>query len=337
MENKSLQDFDDRIDLLNLLMELWRNKFKILLIVIISFFLGLGYTSTIPNNYSHLLTINQIDNAQFIKLKYLKSFNIETNEQGTKKQTLNQIMLNRFINELQDYDEFLFNLKNTKKMREKFSNLTKAKQERELFKYANLLEVIYPKNNEAKSASLKLKWDDTAEAKKILKDTLDLTMNNLEKSIFRELEQSLEFLKKKTLYEDNKRLDYLIEQSSIAQELKIVDNQIENLNLSQSSQSNVSLNINTDIAYYLRGYVAINKEIELIENRDYENFKFIEKEIDALKNEGIKSVEYNVYLTSSKSLKDSNIILVISILLGLIVAVFIVIISNAIQFKLSQK
>jgi hypothetical protein len=46
----------------------------------------------------------------------------------------------------------------------------------------------------------------------------------------------------------------------------------------------VSLNINTaDIAYYLRGYKAIDKEIELIENRDYQNLKFIEQEINDLK------------------------------------------------------
>ena len=343
MKNKSLQDFDDKIDLLNILIELWHDKFKVLLIVIISFFLGLGYTSTIQNNYSHLLMINQIDNAHFTKLKYLKSSMAALNNKGIinkqeNEKLLNEIMLKRFVDELTDYDEFLLSLKNTKKMRKKFSNIAKVKQERELFKYANLLEVIYSENEWDKSVSLKLKWDDTAEAYKILKDTLDLTINNLEKSIIRELEQSLELLKKNKLYEDSIRLDYLIEQKSIAQELKIADNQIGNNDLYQLSRTYTSIFNFRDGPDYLRGYVAINKEIEIIENRAYKNFKFIEKELDDLRNEGIKLVKYNVNFTSSKSLKqDTNKILVISILLGLIVAVFVVIISNAIKFKFSQK
>ena len=137
------------------------------------------------------------------------------------------------------------------------------------------------------------------------------------------------------LNSDQIRLDYLKEQSAIAKELNILDNQIDNVNL---SQSNVSLSINTaDIAYYLRGYKAIDKEIELIETRTYTNLKFIEQEINNIKNMEFNYVDYNIYFMETKSLKDTKLILIVSVLLGLIVGVFFVLISNVFQSQSASK
>jgi hypothetical protein len=170
---------------------------------------------------------------------------------------------------------------------------------------------------------------------KILKDTLNLTSNNLKIAINNELKEILEFEKQLILNSDQIRLDYLKEQSAIAKELNILDNQIDNVNL---SQSNVSLSINTaDIAYYLRGYKAIDKEIELIETRTYTNLKFIEQEINNIKNMEFNYVDYNIYLMETKSLKDTKLILMISILLGLIIGVFFVLISNVFQSQTASK
>ena len=243
-------------------------------------------------------------------------------------------MLTRFINELEDYEEFLLTIKNTKKVQEDILKLNIEDQEIELFKYAKLLEIVKPKKNE-ESFTIDYKWHDPDEAKKILQETLNLTSKNLKRSIALELSQLLEFEKKLLINKDVVRLDYLKEQSAIAKELNIIDNQIDNVNL---SQSNVSLNISTaDIAYYLRGYKAIDKEIELIENRDHQNLKFIEQEINDLKNKEIEFVKYNVYLMDHISLKNTKLILVISILLGLIVGIFYVLISNAFKLKKVSK
>ena len=170
---------------------------------------------------------------------------------------------------------------------------------------------------------------------KILKDTLNLTSNNLKIAINNEFEEILKFEKQLILNSDQIRLDYLKEQSAIAKELNILDNQIDNVNL---SQSNVSLSINTaDIAYYLRGYKAIDKEIELIETRTYTNLKFIEQEINNIKNMEFNYVDYNIYLMETKSLKDTKLTLMISILLGLIIGVFFVLISNVFQSQTASK
>ena len=318
--------YDDEIDLVALFKIIWDGKIKILLITLISFFVGFGYNSQIPINYLNSLTINPSNDIELIKLANIQKL-IKSNQS-------NQSNLVRFINELEDYEEFLLTIKNTKKVQEDILKLNIEDQEIELFKYAKLLEIVKPKKNE-ESFTIDFKWHDPNEAKKILQETLNLTSKNLKRLIALELSQLLEFEKKLLINKDVVRLDYLKEQSAIAKELNIIDNQIDNVNLSQSS---VSLNISTaDIAYYLRGYKAIDKEIELIENRDYQNLKFIEQELNDFKDTEIEFVKYNVYLMDHNSLKNTKLILMISILLGLIVGMFYVLISNAFKPKKISK
>jgi len=326
--------YDDEIDLIALFKIIWDGKIKILLITLISFFAGLGYNSQIPINYLNSLNINPSNDIELIKIA-----NIQKLIQSKQSNQSNQSNLVRFINELEDYEEFLL-VQNTKKIQEDILKLNIEDQEIELFKYAKLLEIVKPKKNE-ENYTIDFKWHDPDEAKKILQETLNLTSKNLKRSIDLELSQLLEFEKKLLINKNLERLGYLKEQSAIAKELNIIDNQIDDVNLSQSS---VSLNINTadnistaDIAYYLRGYKAIDKEIELIQNRDHQNLKFIEQEINDFKDTEIKFVKYNVYLMDHNSLKNTKLILMISILLGLIVGMFYVLISNAFKPKKISK
>ena len=325
--------YDDEIDLIALFKIIWNGKIKILLITIISFLVGLGYNSQIPRNYLNSLTINLSDNTEFTKFDNIEKL-IKSNQIDHLNQS-NKLNLTKFVNELEDYEEFLLSIKNTKKIQENILKLNIEDQEKEMFKYAKLLEIVKPKKKEEENYTINFTWHDPNEAKKILQDALNLTSKNLKRSIDLELSQRLEY-KKKLLFNDELiRLDYLNEQSAIAKELNIIDNQIDNVNLSQSS---VSLNINTaDIAYYLRGYKAIDKEIELIQNREHQNLKFIEQEINDLKNTEIKFAEYNIDLMNSNGLKNTKLILSISILLGLIVGIFYVLISNAIQSQTVSK
>ena len=329
--------YDDEIDLIALYKIIWDGKIKILFVTLISFLVGFGYNSQIPESYLNSLAIKPYKNTEFIKLdniqKLLRSNQkneTKINETNQKNETiqLNRANLDRFINELADYEEFLLNIKNTKKIEENFSKLKIKDQKIELFNYAKLLEIDLPKKNE-NNYTLNFKWHDPEEAMKILKDTLNLTSNNLKRSVDLELLQLLEFEKRLLLSQDIKRLDYLKEQSAIAKELNIIDNQIDSINLSQPSvSSNIS---NADIAFYLRGYKAIDKEIEILKNREHQNLKFIEQEINDFIDTEIEFVKYNIYFMKSNLLKNTKLILTISILLGLIVGIFYVLISNALQ------
>ena len=316
-------DNENEIDLIALFKIFWNGKIKILLITIISFLAGAVYSSQIPINYLNSLTINPNKNSEFIKYDYMqKLLKINKSNKSNQSNQLNlssqsdqsnQLNLFRFINELK------FNIED---------------QEIELFKNAKLLEIVKLNGNE-ESYIINFKWHDPDEAKKVLQDILNLTSKNLKRSIDLELLQLLEFEKRLLLSKNLNRLDYLKEQSAIARELNIIDNQIDSVNLSQAA---VSLNISTaDIAYYLRGYKAIDKEIELIQNRESQNLKFIEQEINDFKDTEIEFVKYNIYSMKSNSLKNTKSILTTSILLGLIVGIFYVLISNALQSQTLSK
>ena len=316
MKKKSPLYNDDEIDLIALFKIIWKGKIKILLITIISFLIGFGYSTQIPINYVSSLPIKKSHNSEYNKFVYLENL-IKLNRGYQINQTnqLNEEILNRFIGELKDYEEFLFILKNNIKVRENFENLPIEDQEKKLFSYANLLNIIEPKINEIGINNIHLKlnftWKDPDEAKDILRDTLNLTLNNLEKSIYEELEQSLKLKKEVTFNKDRERINYLQEQSSIARELNIKDNEMFKSG-----------------PYYVRGYQAIDKEIDLIKNRDYKNFKFFEQEINSFKKEKIQWINYNIYLIETKSLKNTTPILIKSVLLGFILSILYVFFSN---------
>lgn len=340
MKKKANLYHDDEIDLFNILKIIWFEKIKILLIVIISLVIGFGYLYLAPINFLNSLTIKSSSDAEFTKInsiqRVLKSIQLDqSNQLDELKQSkkLNQLNLDRFINELADYEEFIAIVKNTKKVKEHFSEFNED-YEIELFKFAKLLEIIKPKKNEI-NYTINFKWHNPDEAQKIFKETLNLVTKNLNKSINRELLQVLEFEKKLSINKDIARLDFLKEQRDIAKELNITDNKIDNINLFLSSET---FNINKeDIAYYLRGYRAIDKEIEIVQNRNYQNFKFIRQEIDNLEKENIQFASYNIYFMDVKTLKKTKLILVISVLLGLLIGVFYALISNAFQSKKTSK
>jgi LPS O-antigen subunit length determinant protein (WzzB/FepE family) len=332
MKKKSTLYYDDQIDFINLLMIIWNNKIKILLITIISFLIGFGYSYQIPNNYLFSLSVKKSNQSEFNRiasvagLMQMNLYNISN---------VNSLILSRFISELEDYEEFLLSLKNTKRVREVIQDLSIGDQEKKLSAYVNLLEIVRSKKKDDDEVILRFKWNNIAEARDILQETLKLTSNNLEKRIFKDLDQHLYFKNKEVLSQDKVRLRYLREQSLIAKELNIIDNQIPNENLSQFP---VSLNIRTtDIAYYLRGYKAIDKEIELIRNRDYKQFEHIEKELVFLKKQSKKWVVYNIHFLEVKSFKNTKLILLISILSGLIAGILYSIISHEFNKKLATK
>ena len=328
---KNSSAHDDVIDLTMFFRIIWYGKIKILLITTISFLIGIGYNFYTPINYLNSLNISPSQASEFVIIEKINEIlKKDQSKIPIQKIELNKSYQDQFIKELADYEEFLLALKKTKKVQAHISKVNIEDQELELFKYVGLLEIVRPKTKE-ESYTINFLWDDSNEAKLVMEETLNHTLKNFEKNIYSELSKLLEFEKNQVKNNDKIRLDYLTEQSAIAKELQITDNQIDNVNLSHSS---VSLNINTaDIAYYLRGYKAIDKEIELIKNRNYKNLKFLENEIESLKNNNFQWVEYNVHLMESKLLKNNKKILTISILLGLIVGLFYVLISNFFQSK----
>lgn len=351
-KNSSL--YDDEIDLIRIMKNIWDGKLILILITVFSILIGFVYSLSLPNNFQYSLKIKPNVYSEFIQVDYLyKSLkenyknsqtNLSINKSTNNFNEISIIFFNRFIDEILDYDELTILLKENKEIKKNISKLSLNDQNKKLFNYAKNLKVKKMKNNQ-NEYDLVFEWhdiNDINEIENILKETLKLTLINLEKNLYKELDDLLKIENKQILYNDSKRIEYLQEQSIIARELNISDNQVDSMNLSQVVEqdlSNSGLQVNSnDPAYYLRGYKAIEKEIELIKSREYMQFNFFEDEISNLKKKDIRWIKYNTFLGKTKSLKPVKKIFAISILLGLIIgAIFVIILKEYHSLKVSKK
>ena len=158
--------------------------------------------------------------------------------------------------------------------------------------------------------------------------------------------------------EMNDRLAYLVEQSAIARKLGIAKNTIEVQTF--GNQNALLSNVQTDSPFYLRGYEAIDKEIQLIELRENKNAFIeglfeLEKKKRAIeqdqnierfelalqssllaKNNKFSAASIKVISTKFEYKDDKN--LVLTIVISLIVGIFYALSSNAFQsFRVSKK
>ena len=303
------------IDLSELFKMLWDGKIKIILIAIISFVIIISYDNhlTKRNNEQRITTFN---NKLFINptkenefLSFISIYNIinkkESGENFIIRELKNTKVLDRFIEELLDYDELITVLKENENIKKKISQLSEYEQKKKLYKYAKLFNIEKP-NPENANYVLKFTWPtDDREIRDILDKTLKLTVKNLSESIFRELESYYKLEKDLITNKDLERIEYLLEQSIItkAQGIKVqsiiekeqgIKEKNDNLpldlaelrnkkNIMDGLILNINSNNNTYSSDYLRGYKAIDIEIDLIRNRKYVLLENIREEIDLLK------------------------------------------------------
>jgi LPS O-antigen subunit length determinant protein (WzzB/FepE family) len=337
---KNFSSNKDQFDLIDLIQIIFYGKTRIILSVFISFLIGLGYYHLTPKSYFSSIVIKSSQDSKLKKLSILEQL-VEIDQEKQEQEINNlvlqdidkkKVILKRFISEIDDFEEFILILSNFEKVKKSVSNLSIAEQEKKLFNYSRKLELDL--NKKETELLITLEWDNIEEAREILQNTIKLVLKNLHESIFKELKESLKFKKMFVKNEDEEILNYLIEQSSIAMELDIEDNRVNSVGL--FAPNSLKLNI-SNVPYYLRGYKAINKEIELINNRDYKNFEFAEKQINLLKNDEIEWVNFNIYSTEVNRAKNIKLILSASISFGLIFGIFYILILNELQNRNTKK
>ena len=329
----------NEINLIEIIKTILNEKLKITLITFVTIFIGLSHYYLTPNTFKNSLVIKPNKNSEFIRLESLWEF-FEYDELEEKKGTeitkvkINKIILERYLNELMDYQELITILSNNEIIRKNISELSESDKKDYLFKYSRNLTIVYPLKKNSNHV-INFVWHDSIEAKNILEQTLKLALVNLENTIFKELKDLLEIKKNQIVNEDLLKIDYLLEQSSIAKELDIYDNQIDSGNL---PQSNISFNRNTnEVAYYLRGYKAIDKEISLIQKRKYKDLDYVKNEIKNLREMNNKWVDYNIFLIVSQTTKSFAKSLIISILIGLLLGSCYVLVTSALKSKKQNK
>ena len=337
MKKKSYK-FKNEIDLVDILKAIFNEKYKIFLILLISILIGVFYNMQKPEIFKISLNIKNAKSTEFTN--FLPIYNVlyedlinpkkKKNKLDNNLITIKELMLDRFINELSDYEELILILSNNEEIKKEISALSSKDKEQILYNYAKSLSIDKPKKDNAEYI-LTYYWHNLDEAKDILNELLNLVSSNLNERIYKELNDLIIIRERSQSQKDSIRIEFLTEQSLIAKELNIEFNQIDSVNLpavrsdnDDYSQSNISLNVNRDNfnTYYLKGFKIIDKEIELIKNRKQVDSKNIKLNVNNLKNENINWVEFNINYINVVNQKKTKFNLIIAIFIGFVISLF---------------
>jgi len=269
--------YDDEIDLLEIFQTLWNGKWIILATTLISLLAMFGYLSfqkIVFEATSEIKPIYSLDVEKYKTLNDLDFFEVGPErllslyiEQLDERTVLEEAILKYELLEPKNFeDEQTFN--------------------EAVVKFADSIKLIPPvetKKEVRKNWSIEVEYNDEYKWKQFLSYVHSSTNQNVRDFLQKSFENSLLRVKQRQAFniedvnikienkladydrETTDRLFYLAEQTAIARKLGVAKNTIE----AQTYGIDVSMiaNLQMETPYYLRGYEAIEKEIELIESR----------------------------------------------------------------------
>ena len=274
--------YDDELDLFEFFETLWDGKWKIVGVVIFSVLSVFGYQTIQPQpNFeasTEIKPISSVEAGRYSQSNALGFFEVSPNT-----------LLNLYIDQLDDRTLFEEAIRKYQLLDvEKFED--KQAYEEAVIELASSIDISPPINiNGTEKGDLRSFWtigfeyNDDDKWKQVLSSVDSLANQSVQRILQQRFQTSLSVAKQKQKFEledvqtqiDNALADYerktsdrlafMREQAAIARKLGVAKNTIEAQMF--SAQNGVVANVKTDTPFYLRGYEAIEKEIELIEFR----------------------------------------------------------------------
>ena len=362
---KATSAYEDEIDLIYLIKAIWRRKLMIISIIIISTLIGFSFVyknNQKPPIFEISSYLHPNENSEFVK--FININNILLSKKFSEHIITNEIIFQKFINQLLNYETLISALENNIYVQKKISKFPLDEQKKMVSHYAKSF-TLQKNKNETIDYTFKFQWHDETEGILILNDFFDLMKSTLEDSVIYSLEDILKVIEITQIEEDLKRIDYLLEQKEIAQEyqavkmkedLERIDYLLEKKEITQDFRYKLSimeevlnLTIQNSLTkqvnlpaepLYLRGFSTIEKEINNIKKRKHRDEIFLSKEINSLKNNNDTVwVQYNLLTPKIESLVAFNNkkILIISIILGLIIGIICALFLNLNQVQMNRK
>jgi LPS O-antigen subunit length determinant protein (WzzB/FepE family) len=393
---KKSQINKDEINLIDLMLTLWKGKWKIALAVAISLIAVITHQSTKTNSFTAISKIKPLSILELNKflvfnklIENINSTNTNTNtNNNTNSTNTNTIsaskLLNLYLSVLNDSSVFEDGIR-------KFNLLEVSQYNNEqeyseaIIRLASSVEIFLStvskktkkENLEVPYYTISFTYHDAKKWKSVLMYVDKFANELVQKAIIDEYNNILQFLKNKQKYqledisikinnryidyerETSDKLSYLKEQSAIAKQLGIAKNTIEVQTFGNKRE--LLSNVQTDSPFYLRGYEAIDKEIELIMSRNdkkafISGLFALEKAKRAIEqNRSIERFELafqstNLQLNNEFSAASTNFnkikfiykddikMFVLAILIGLMAGIFYVLVSNEFQsFRVFKK
>lgn len=278
-ENITTYNTDDEIDIRELIISIWSGRWFIAAFILISGILSAGYIWISSGQFKAELEIHPIPRSHFDRYAELNQEKIIAVSRGE--------LLDRFIEKLEKSDIVYNAFRDQVQADAKEQEI--ADIQLEIIERMENFEITrHPQDKEKKSNiptyyTINYKGRDADQFREMLGGILSTADQDVWSDLSEYLKRKVEYLKNKRAYnlqdlenrieslkvQYNKgleiRLAFLKEQSSIAHELNIEKNTLSGQEVSIGSVGLAT--IERDAPEYLRGYRAIDKEIELIKSR----------------------------------------------------------------------
>lgn len=362
--------YDDEIDLVELAQTVWDGKWKIFAVVTFSVLSVFGYQTIQPQpNFEATTEIKPITSVEAERYR-------QTNALGFFEVSPNTL-LNLYIEQLDErtlFEEAIHRYEIVDA--EKFED--EQAYEEAVIAVASSIELLPPINIDGADKgdvrrfwTIGFEYNDSDKWKQFLSSVDSLANQSVQQMLQQRFQTSLSVAKQKQMFEvedieiqianaladyDRKtsnRLAYLSEQASIARKLGVEKNTIEAQTF--TAQNGMVANVKTDTPFYLRGYGAIEKEIELIESRSQKEafvggLLELEQRQRALKQDmtleraetlitatpifsanDFSAVSFTVEATTFETQNKRNLMLVLAVVIGGMVGVLYVLFASAVR------
>jgi chain length determinant protein (polysaccharide antigen chain regulator) len=366
MTQQSEQYYSDEIDLGDLIRAFWRGKWLVIGVTLATLALGIAYLGLIPKSYTASLEIRALP---FSKIGVYE----DINELGFISPFNSKSLLSNFIDDLKSHDSFEQAIKAQNYITQQEDETDKA------FAFRikeTALKLIIRSDKDIDSVPIKVLEVTTQKPKLIAKviinalDQSNHNVNNFYESMFRKQINrhnqksedalvNIENLRQRAIIkfdsETSARMEHVTEQAKIARALDLKTGTLR----SQVLQNNSAvLNMsNSDSPLYLMGYLALEKELELIQSRkssevfSKELMMLEDQKLEILKNQTIpratrafsfapigtdqfSAADYHLAkLKISGKTKKTALILALSIVLGGMLGIFVLLIRNVLVKK----
>jgi len=374
MEQKQTSDEINLIDIFNTIMNgKWIFIGITLLSTLIGIFISLEeksiYKLSSPinfgkySNYTDFILIDDI----------LKENNLaysELNNDGYKLSP--SFVFEIFKNEFNDFQEIISVLRKDEYIKTITKDLDEYDQKKILINYAQFFGLSL----DSEERNIFFKWHNLEEGKNILNEALVLILNNVKSTIISDLKKlansiemrnkrqldklniELNLIEKKEMDKTQKRILFLTEQSAIARELGIEESILDAKSIILIDQPEEQSK--TLYSYFLRGYLAIDKEIIVLKNRPKETqllmadeYVMVSNKVLQIKNDlspsqlssSIKSVEnfninelitYDLSISNIEEKNNSQKIIILYFIFGLATSLIFVIILNIFRKQITK-
>ena len=146
---KKLPQFNDEINLSAVFLAIWREKFKIFLIMLVTIIAIISYSVFKPKIITNMISLEVKPGAKstfnkFLLINKISHIDInKNNSENIRKIEINETMAFRnFVSEFLDYQEVISVLKKNDYIKKNISQLSKGNKEKRLREYASLFTLI---------------------------------------------------------------------------------------------------------------------------------------------------------------------------------------------------